>query len=78
MHPVEVTARFNPNGDITPVRFKWRDQDFPVLSTGRQWRDDRGLHILVMVPGDDVFELLYAAEDSRWYLSKPGKPASSI
>jgi hypothetical protein len=69
MEPVEVTARWNVKGEIIPLSFTWQEHIFPVVSTGRCWRDKLGEHILCMVPGDQVFELIYNPRKERWYLA---------
>ncbi len=71
MELIEVTARFAQDGNITPQRFVWQDVDYPVASTGRRWQDQDGLHILVMVPGERVLELIFQAESGLWYLKQP-------
>jgi len=72
--PIEVTARFETDGKITPIRFAWRGRTYLVDSTGRRWQDADGLHILVMVPGDQVIELVFAASNLRWYARQPSRP----
>ena len=71
MDPVEVTVKFDTRGGIKPQRFIWHDQEYPVLSTGRTWVDEDGHHILVMVPGHQVYELVFASAELRWYLKEP-------
>jgi len=58
MNPVQVTARTNLYGKIIPLRFEWDGQVIQILSVGRRWLSDKGEHILVMIPGDRVVELL--------------------
>lgn len=70
MEPVEVIARFDLDGMITPVRFSWRQVEYPVVSIGRRWDDESGQHILVMVPGDRVFELIYQPSSGMWQLRR--------
>ena len=59
MEEVEVTAHFDLDGGITPKRLIRKGKEFILDGSGRQWDDDLGLHFLVMIPGDQVFELLY-------------------
>lgn len=68
MELIDVTAQFDSQGRITPLGFIWKGLTFPVDSTGRRWEDERGQHILVMVPGGRTFELLYAVQERAWYL----------
>ncbi len=68
MDPVEVTARFGADGSITPYSFTWKGGNYSIVSVGRSWRDDLGKHILVMVAGDRVFELIFNPGEFTWYL----------
>jgi hypothetical protein len=72
MEPVEVTARFDTDGGVHPVKFGLRSQTYHVESTGRSWQDAGGYHILVMTAGDRVFELIFSVEETRWYLRQVG------
>jgi hypothetical protein len=66
MEPIEVLARFKHNGVIHPLSFTWKGATYPVESTGRHWRDDQGFHILVMVPGEKVYELHFDPAEMTW------------
>jgi hypothetical protein len=66
MEHIEATVRFNPEGGITPLSFVWRGRTYTVVSTGRSWQAKDGVHILVMVPGDTVYHLLFSPEEVRW------------
>jgi len=72
MESVEVTARFDLQGKIIPVSFTWKERKYSVDSTGRRWDDKNGLHILVMVPIDRVFELVFDPEVGIWFLKRSG------
>jgi hypothetical protein len=72
MEAIEVTARFDSQGKITPLRFTWEGQDFPIESTGRRWEDGEGQHILAMLPGDKVVELVFIPAVGRWFLGRFG------
>ncbi len=77
---IEVTAKFDGRGRISPVRFIWRDHHYRIDGTGRRWVDDGGQHILVMDPRRRVFHLLFDPQESLWYLVRgsvmPGKEAA--
>ena len=75
MEPIEVTARFDVDGTVTPLRFSWKGQDYPVEGAGRRWLDEDGLHILVMAAGERVFELLSVPQEGRWFI-KTTRPAA--
>lgn len=72
MQPVEVTARFAPDGKITPLRFRWRGGQYPIASTGRSWQAEDGQHILVMTTDGQMFELLFTPQAACWYLLQVG------
>jgi hypothetical protein len=69
MEPVEVTARFDLQGEITPMNLVKDQKTIPVTGVGRRWSDSQGVHILVMVPGGQIFELLFAYAQNRWFMS---------
>jgi hypothetical protein len=73
MEPIEITVRFDLQGNPAPLNFTWQGKAYLVESTGRQWRDDLGQHVLVMIPGGRVFELIYVLAEGRWFL-KPTSP----
>jgi hypothetical protein len=73
MEAIEVTAHFDLQGEIEPRSFKWQGSTYPVESTGRRWRDDKGVHILVMAGGERVFELLFDTRTGRWFLNPAGQ-----
>lgn len=72
--PVEVLARWEGNG-FQPRHFVWSGRLFVVESTGRQWEDDEGVHILCMVQGGAVFELVFHMQPAGW-TAKPS-PSSA-
>jgi hypothetical protein len=70
VEPIEVTARFDAKGEITPLHFTWKDGVYRVESTGRRWLDDKGQHILVMVSSGQIYELTFQGGDGRWYIGR--------
>jgi hypothetical protein len=77
MDPVEVSAKFSIDGKITPYNFTWQEVNYQVASVGRSWKDDSGMHILVMVPGDRVFELIFIPDQASWVLHSLGGSRSA-
>ena len=67
----QVTAQWDPAGWFLPRRFTWQGQEYLVESTGRQWEDDEGLHVLCMVPGGEVFDLVFHLQPAGWWLHPP-------
>jgi hypothetical protein len=72
MELIQVTARFDLDGKITPIEFTWNGRQYTLDSIGRRWQDEKGVHILVMIPGGRVFELLFVPAEGCWYLARPG------
>ena len=72
MQAIEVKARFDDQGRIIPLSFTWQGQAYPVEATGRRWQDEAGQHILVMTPGNKVYELVFSPAGMRWYLLQVG------
>ena len=72
MEPIEVTAHFDEQGTITPLRFTWKGGKYLVESTGRRWQDDNGLHLLVMVASGQIYELTFKGHEGRWYIGRVG------
>ncbi len=70
MEPIEVTARFSEDGTITVQHFAWNGGRYHVESAGRQWTDDDGQHMLVMVAGGQIYELVFKGSEGRWYIAK--------
>jgi hypothetical protein len=78
LDPVEVTARFDREGRVTPLRFTWQGRDYPVEGAGRRWKAEDGLHILVMAAGERVFELLFDPAQGRWFIKSPHSARTHI
>lgn len=67
---IEVTAVFYPNGEIHPLQFTWQGRVFRVQATGRHWHEEDRQHFLVMAEGEHMFELVFSAPDSCWYMGR--------
>jgi hypothetical protein len=78
MEAVEVVAHFDKQGEIWPVSLIWQGRKYQVVSHGRRWRDERGLHILVMVPVERVFELIFVVQDGLWYIKPSGNVLKNV
>jgi hypothetical protein len=72
MDLIEVTARFDIQGNIIPERFVWRRRTYRVNSIGRSWESKDGYHILVMTPGNRAHHLLFVPEEGAWYNVRGG------
>ena len=68
METIDVTARFDNQGRIKPINFTWNGTTYRVESTGRTWTANDGVHILVMVPGNRTFHLVFSPDQGVWRL----------
>ena len=71
--PVDVRARYNDQGQALPVNVALDGISYMVESTGRRWDDAEGEHILVMIKGGKVFELVHASPGGKWTAREVGK-----
>ncbi len=65
--PVSVDCTIFSDGRIRVRRVRlggsWR-----MIEQGRQWRDAAGYHVLVMLPGQQISELLLSAQTLNWQI----------
>lgn len=71
--PVDVQARSNAQGQALPVSLALDGISYRVESIGRRWQDAEGEHILVMIKGGKVFELVHASPGGMWTARETGK-----
>jgi len=67
---IHVEARFREDGEIVPLAFVWEERRFAVLALGRQWREGQSRHLLVMTPGEQVFEITYNEDEGNWRMGR--------
>ena len=60
----EVAATFTPDGWPLPSALTWDGTTLSIVDTGRRWRCDDGVHLLVRVADGRVFEL--HTNGARW------------
>ncbi len=72
LEAIEVTARFDEQGTITPLHFTWKGGHYRVESTGRRWQDEGGQHMLVMVSSGRIYELTFKSGEGRWFIGQAG------
>ena len=65
--PISVDCVFDQDGRVQVRRIKLDDHWLHV-DQGRQWLDENGRHILIMLPGSDVQEILLSPGPLRWQL----------
>jgi hypothetical protein len=77
-HPTEAEVSFAEDGRPHPLNFAWEGRRLRVTAVGRTWLDEAGRHVLVMVGGDRVFELLLRRSDLTWRVVGVAERPSSL
>ena len=72
--PVEVSARWEEAGRFTPLLMKWQGKAYSFTSTGRHWEDEEGWHVLCMIEGSQVVELIFRLNPAGWSLRRTASP----
>ena len=78
MQAIEVTARWDDSGQVTPLRFSQGGVSAQVESVGRQWKDAAGLHVLVQANGGRAYELVFMPAEMRWFMGFAGHSPAVI
>jgi hypothetical protein len=66
--PTAVEARHATDGSVHPQRFTWQGDWLSISDVGRQWMDEAGRHVLVMVSGRHTYELLLERGELLWHV----------
>lgn len=72
MEPIGVDCIFHEDGRIE-VRRIAQDGRWLAVEQGRQWVDQSGRHVLVMLPGNTVREIVLRPETMTWVLRPAGR-----
>lgn len=67
MERIGVDCRFDASGRVRVRRIRLGEQ-WHSVAQGRQWQDESGRHVLIMLPGERIEELLLSAADLTWRL----------
>lgn len=74
---IGVDCTFEDSGKVRVRRIQVDDR-WHVVDPGRQWLDESGRHVLVMIPGGRVFEILLSPETLTWTLISARTKANII
>ena len=64
---IGIDCTFKPNGKVRVRRIQLDEVWLPVAQ-GRQWVDNAGRHLLIMLPDETVEEILLQSYDLSWQL----------
>jgi len=67
MERIGVDCRFEADGRVRVRRIQMGGA-WQTVAQGRQWQDESGRHVLVMLAGERIEELLLSAGDLTWRL----------
>lgn len=73
MEPVAVDCQFSEDGTLRVRRIRRQNAWIPI-SQGRQWQDDQGRHVLIMLDNLTVRELILNGQSLIWELA-PAQPS---
>ena len=65
MKSIGVECSFAEDGKVR-VRKVQLNGRWQSVGQGRQWQDENGRHVLIMLPGEEVRELVLQAETFQW------------
>jgi hypothetical protein len=68
---IGVDCQFEADGGLR-VRRIFLDDRWQAVGQGRQWVDQLGRHVLIMLPGDEVGEILLQPDTMTWWLLPRG------
>jgi len=71
MKIVGVDCKFAEDG-LVQVRKVLLNGRWQSVGQGRQWLDENGRHVLIMLPGEEVRELVLQSGTLRWGLVEIG------
>lgn len=68
---IGVDCQFDVDGTLW-VRRIFVDGGWQAVGQGRQWVDHLGRHVLIMLPGDEVREIVLRPDTMTWQLLPVG------
>ena len=72
MKPISVDCIIAVDGRVSVRRIEI-DGQWRAVEQGRQWVDEAGRHVLVILPGQPVQEILFRPEQMNWILRVSGR-----
>lgn len=63
--PIAVDCSFEKDGHVRVRRIALDDR-WLVVEPGRQWVDEYGRHVLIIIPGGQVYEIVLSPGTLTW------------
>ena len=76
MKTIGVDCTISVNGTVRVRRIQV-DEKWIAVGQGRQWVDGYGRHILIMLPGGQVREIVFRPDTMVWHMEK-GRGAERV
>lgn len=77
MEPIAVDCQFNEDGTVRVRRVKVRGA-WQSVAQGRQWLDDEGRHVLIMLDDTDVRTLKLDAGSLSWEITPDQSSGTAV
>ena len=77
MQTIGVECVFAVDGDVRVKRVQLAG-GWLAVGQGRQWVDDNGRHVLIMLPNNQVRELILSPQGMQWLIKPAGRRAQLI
>lgn len=74
---VGVECIFAEDGTVRARRIRLHGR-WQAVEQGRQWRDENGRHLLVMLPTGQVYELLLRPHTLTWEVQPIPAPVTAV
>ncbi len=78
MTDIAVDGVFLEDGSVRLRRLRKDGKKWQPVEQGRQWHDDDGRHVLVMIGGSDVYEIVLSADTLTWQLKPVQGPGATV
>ncbi|MCP4415232.1 MAG: hypothetical protein GY805_01335 [Chloroflexi bacterium] len=72
MKTIGVDCSFAEDGSVR-VRKVQLNGRWQSVGQGRQWQDENGRHVLIMLPDDTVYEIVLQAGSLQWGMVEKGR-----
>lgn len=77
MKPISVDCIIAPDGRVNVRRIEI-DGQWQTVGQGRQWTDEEGRHVLVMLHGQQVQEIVFRPGQMNWILQLSGRVSQAV
>lgn len=76
MNNFAVDCIFLEDGSVRVQRVRLNN-NWIAVEQGRQWQDEEGRHVLVMVSGTDVYEIVLSGKTLTWESKRVQGPGAT-